>query len=396
MTDKRPTHLTLFLTALKLGCTSFGGPIAHLAYFHDEYVTRRGWTDEESYADLVALCQFLPGPASSQVGFGVGLKQRGLVGGLLCWVGFTLPSALLMIGFGYGVSALGGLAQAGWVHGLNVAAVAVVAQAVILMGRRLCPDLTRATMAGLAGVLLLFFTAGWVQLTVLLGGGLAGWSWLQQETVAANPDNLPPSRTRRMAFVWLLLFLVPLLLLPLQARLSGHPAWLVAGKFYEAGALVFGGGHVILPLLQDAMVTPGWLSPDCFLAGYGAAQALPGPLLTFAASVGTVISVGPGGWVGGVWALAWVFAPALLIVLAVLPWWNRLRAHAGAQAALRGANAAVVGLLAAALINPIGVTAITGMKQAVLALVAFGCLHLPRVPVWAVVAGCALLGQLFL
>ena len=395
MTAERPTHLTLFLTALRLGCTSFGGPIAHLAYFHDEYVTRRGWMDEESYADLVALCQFLPGPASSQVGFGVGLKQRGLAGGLLCWVGFTLPSALLMIGFGYGVSALGQLAQAGWVHGLNVAAVAVVAQAVILMGRRLCPDLPRAALAGIAGIILVFFTAGWVQLAVLLGGGLAGWYWLRQEAIIPNPDARQSSRTQRTAFVWLFLFLVPLLL-PLQARLYGYPAWLAAGRFYEAGALVFGGGHVILPLLQDAMVTPGWISPDRFLAGYGAAQALPGPLLTFAAYVGTVMSVGPGGWVGGLWALVWVFAPALLIVLAVLPWWNRLRAHAGAQAALRGANAAVVGLLAAALINPIGVTALTGAKQAVLALAAFGCLHLPRVPVWAVVVGCALLGQLWL
>ena len=396
MSSPRPSLVAIFLTALRLGCTSFGGPIAHLGYFHEEYVVRRRWVEEEDYADLVALCQFLPGPASSQVGFGIGLRLRGLTGGLLAWLGFTLPSALLMIGFGYGVAALGGLAQAGWVHGLNVAAVAVVAQAVGQMGRRLCPDARRRLLAAGATVLLLCFTAGWVQLAVIAGGGLAGWLGLKPEASSPlSPEPLGP-RARWAAYVWLFLFFAPLAILPLLGQAPGRTAWLATGRFYAAGSLVFGGGHVILPLLQEAMVTPGWLSADRFLAGYGAAQALPGPLLTFAAYVGTVMSAGPGGWVGGLWALACVFAPALLIVLAVLPWWSRLRADASTQAALRGANAAVVGLLAAALVNPIGLTALTGWRQALLALAAFATLHVPRVPTWAVVAGCAAAGQLFL
>ncbi len=392
MPAPRPTHATLFLTALRLGCTSFGGPIAHLAYFHEEYVVRQRWLDEESYADLVALCQFLPGPASSQVGFGVGLSQRGLTGGLLCWLGFTLPSAILMIGFGYGVSALGRLSQAGWVHGLNIAAVAVVAQAVGQMGRRLCPDFPRALLAGAAAALLVVFSAGWAQLAVLAGGAVAGWLWLRPDAGAPIPAARVPSGPGRATLVWLFLFAAPLCLLPVLAQVTGRTAWLATGRFYSAGALIFGGGHVILPLLQDAMVTPGWISPDRFLAGYGAAQALPGPLLTFAAYVGTVMSAGPGGWIGGAWALACVFAPALLIVLAVLPWWSRLRAHAATQAALRGANAAVVGLLAAALVRPIGLNALTGFKEIILAFAAWAALHVPRMPPWAVVAGCALTG----
>jgi chromate transporter len=394
MSAPRPTLSRIFLVALKLGCTSFGGPIAHLAYFREEYVARLGWLDDEAYAELVALCQFLPGPASSQTGFGIGLMQRGLAGGLAAWLGFTLPSALLMIAFGYGISSLRGVAGSGWLHGLNLAAVAVVAQAVIAMWRRLCPDWPRSVLALVAVPILVYFTAGWVQLVVIAGGALAGWRWLRSGTasvaMSATSAQSGPGLPRWGSVSSLLLFFLPLILLPVWAQSQGDNGSIaIADKFYRAGALVFGGGHVILPLLQGATVTPGWIASEQFLAGYGAAQAVPGPLLTFAGYVGTVMRVGPGGWLGGVWALLWVFAPALLIVLGVLPWWRRLQANPSAQAALRGANAAVVGLLLAALLNPIATTALTGWKDAAVALGAFGLLHVPRVTPWMVVLACA-------
>ncbi|MFI5336558.1 MAG: chromate efflux transporter [Opitutales bacterium] len=391
----RPSLPAIFLAALRLGCTSFGGPVAHLAYFRREYVERRHWLDEAHYADLVALCQFLPGPSSSQVGFGIGLLQRGLAGGIAAWLGFTLPSAALMIGFGCGLHALGPLAASGWLQGLKLAAVAVVAQAVLAMWRALCPDAPRSVLAVAAAAMLLLMPTAWSQLAVIVVGALLGWRWLPGPSWSAPPvregqNHHTPSKLP--GAVALGLFFVLLVALPAAARYTGRPALEVAAQFFRAGALVFGGGHVVLPLLQSGIVAPGWVGHDPFLAGYGSAQALPGPLFTFAGFLGTVMSLGPGGWVGGLWALAWIFMPGLLLVFGVLPWWQGLRARPAMQSALRGTNAAVVGLLLAALIYPIGTVAWQSAGAAALALAAFAALHVPRVPPWAVVLTAAALG----
>ncbi len=396
MSAARPTYAELFLAALRLGCTSFGGPVAHLGYFHREYVEKRRWLDEEQYADLVALCQFLPGPASSQVGFGLGYLKRGLTGGLLAWLGFTGPSAILMIGFAYGVTSLGQLGHVGWLRGLKVAAVAVVAQAVVAMWRSLCPDLRRSLVALVTAALLLLVPAAWSQVAVIVLGGLVGY-FLLRETgpVRRGLDSGGPALPLSSGLPWLAVFFVLLIALPVLTRFV-HFDWLqVADKFYRVGALVFGGGHVVLPLLEREVVAPGWLTHDQFLAGYGAAQAVPGPLFTFAAYLGAVMRVGPGGWLGGSWALLCVFLPALVIVLGALPYWQKLRSVPGARAALSGANAAVVGALLAALIDPVAITGLETGWHAALAGGAFVVLLLTKTPAWLVVAASALLGQWF-
>jgi chromate transporter len=399
-----PTLAEIFLTALRLGCTSFGGPIAHLAYFRREYVEKRRWLDEAHYADLVALCQFLPGPASSQAGFGVGVLQRGLAGGLAAWLGFTLPSAVLMIAFGCGIAAVGDVGHAGWLQGLKVAAVAIVAQAVFLMWRNLCPDWKRSFLAAAAAGVLLFITEAWTQVAIIALGVIAGLIFLkspQAENRGATDgrrigttDSVTPSF--RFSAICLVLFFLLLFALPPLARLTNVPALAVADKFYRTGALVFGGGHVVLPLLEREVVTPGWLTHDQFLAGYGAAQAVPGPLFTFCGYLGATIDTGWRGAVGGIWALCWIFTPAALIVLGALPYWQRLRANPTAQAALRGANAAVVGVLLAALIDPVIPAGLLGWRHVTIATGALVALHVPRVPSWAVVLGCALAGAAWL
>lgn len=394
MQPARPSVSEIFLAALRLGCTSFGGPVAHLGYFHKEYVERRRWIDEEQFADLVALCQFLPGPASSQVGFGIGLMQRGLVGGLAAWVGFTLPSALVMTGFAYGVTALGDVTHAGWLQGLKVAAVGVVAQAVVMMWRNLCPDLPLSTIAAVLAGMLLLAPAAWSQVAAIAFGAALGWLWLKPGAMAAGP--VQDDGRRRNGLPWLALFFGLLLLLPILARVTPGAGLAIADKFYRVGALVFGGGHAVLPLLEREVVTPGWLTHDQFLAGYGAAQAVPGPLFTFAAYLGTVMRVGPGGWLGGAWTLLWVFVPALVIVLGVLPYWQKIRALPAAQAALRGANAAVVGVLLAALINPIALTGLTGWRHGVIAAVVFAALQFTKTPAWLLVLACAAAGAFVL
>jgi chromate transporter len=394
MPPARPSVGEIFLAALRLGCTSFGGPIAHLGYFHKEYVERRKWIDEERYADLVALCQFLPGPASSQVGFSIGLLLRGMAGGLAAWAGFTLPSAILMTGFAYGVTALGDVSHAGWLQGLKVAAVAVVAQAVILMWRNLCPDLPRSAIAAAMAGLLLLVPDAWGQIAAIALGAAGGWLWLKPGATVAGA-SLDRGRPHS-GLPWLLLFFGLLLVLPALVRVAPAPCLAIADKFYRAGALVFGGGHTVLPLLEREVVTPGWLTHDQFLAGYGAAQAVPGPLFTFAAYLGAVMRVGPGGWLGGAWALLWMFIPALVIVLGVLPYWQKVRALPAAQAALRGANAAVVGVLLSALINPIALTGLTGWRHAAIAAAAFAALQFTKTPAWLLVVTCAGLGALFL
>lgn len=384
----RPSLPEIFLVALRLGCTSFGGPVAHLAFFRTEYIEKRRWLTEADYADLVALCQFLPGPASSQTGFGVGYLQRGLAGGLAAWLGFTLPSAVLMIGLALGLGALGDLREAGWLHGLKVAAVAVVAQAVWTMSRSLCPDWPRRGLALVSAAFLLGFPWAGNQIAVIATGALIGWFLFRPIPASGSAPQFtaqPMIPSARSGLACLTLFLILLLSLPAIVRITNIPALAIFDCFYRAGSLVFGGGHVVLPLLDRAVVAPGWVSPDQFLAGYGAAQAVPGPLFTFSAYLGAVMSAGPGGIAGGALALVAIFLPALLLVVGALPFWQTLRNRPAAQAALRGANAAVVGLLLAALIHPIGPAGLTDAVSIGLAVAGFAALQSGRVPAWAVV-----------
>jgi chromate transporter len=380
----RGTALEVLGAFLKLGCSSFGGPVAHLGYFRAEFVGRRGWLDEAAYADIVALCQFLPGPASSQVGLSLGLLRAGLPGAACAWLGFTLPSALALILFGYGVGASGGLADAAWLHGLKIVAVAVVAQAVWQMARSLAPDRPRASLAVAAAALTLAIPSTLGQVAAIALGALVGWRWLAR--AAAAPASV---LTLRLGRAWslaaLALFFLLLAGLPLAAAASGSHALALIDSFYRSGALVFGGGHVVLPLLQAAVVPPGWIGNDDFLAGYGAAQAVPGPLFTFAAYLGTVMSPAPQGWQGGLICLVAIFLPSFLLVIGVLPFWSELRGEAGVQAALRGVNAAVVGLLLAALYRPVWTSAIFAAPDFILGLVAFLLLAFWRVPPWLVV-----------
>jgi chromate transporter len=398
----RPSLLEIFFVALHLGCISFGGPVAHLAYFRKEYVEKRRWLDEAHYADLVALCQFLPGPASSQTGFGVGYLQRGLAGGLAAWLGFTLPSAILMIVFAQGVTHLGHLEAAGWLRGLKVAAVAVVAQAVWAMSQALCPDWPRRALALGAAALALWLPFAWSPIAVIALGATAGWWFFsagappRDKLGALSPSNGLAGASPASGFVCLIVFFLLLLGLPVLAHVTANPWLEIFDRFYRAGALVFGGGHVVLPLLEHEVVAPGWLTHDQFLAGYGAAQALPGPLFTLSAYLGAVMAHGPGGWAGGGSALIAIFLPALLLVAGALPFWQSLRHQAGAQAALRGANAAVVGLLLAAFFNPVCTSGLTDARTCGLAAAGFGALLTGRIPAWAVVFALAALGAGFL
>lgn len=376
---------------LKLGCSSFGGPIAHLGYFQNEFVTRRRWIDEAHFADMVALCQFLPGPTSSQVAFALGWKRAGWLGALAAWVGFTMPSAILMLGFAYGVTVAGNLAHAGWVQGLKIAAVAVVAQAVWTMARKLCPDVPRATIGIVAAIVLLLAPRGWMQLVVLVGGAVAGALTARWFKVTLGPPPAPAAEPHRTAGLgWLVVFFALLVLLPMAAQ-WWPSRWLQVGDgFFRAGSLVFGGGHVVLPLLQHVTVDRGWLDHDTFLAGYGAAQALPGPLFAFSAYLGAVIK--PGGIAGGMLALIAIYLPTALLIFGTMPQWDRLRAAPSARALLAGTNAAVVGLLGAAFYSPIWTSAITEPKRLAFMLAAYAGLEFFRVPPWLIVLGCALGG----
>ncbi len=378
---------------LRLGCTSFGGPIAHLGYFQNELVQRRQWISEATFADVVALCQFLPGPASSQVCFVLGTLRSGLLGGLLGWMAFTLPSALLMIGFAYGVHAFD-VANAGWLRGLKVAAVAVVAQAVWLMGRKLCPDLPRLALAALCAAVLIATRSPMLQPALIALGALFGLAVLRNKTGAAKDQpNFAADLhlSRGVAAASLALFAVLLSSSLLWHGKPGLPD--LFARFYRTGAMVFGGGHVVLPLLQGETVRSGLVPHDIFLAGYGAAQALPGPLFTFAAFLGTSIPTQLPPWFTGVWCLGAILLPSLLLIVGVLPFWARLTGNARAQAALKGANAAVVGLLAAAFYNPVCTSGVTSITAGVLALIAFALLQFAKLPNWAIVLICAAVGE---
>ncbi len=380
---ERSSPWEILAVFLKLGLTCFGGPVAHLGYFRAEFVDKRKWLDAAGYADLVALCQFLPGPSSSEFGIAMGLIRAGLPGALAAWIGFTLPSALLMAGFGYGMANLGDLAHAPWLHGLKLVALAVVAQAVWAMARALAPDAQRALLALAAAIFVLAVPSVWSQLGAIGLGALIGWRFLPGETRhAAKP--LKPPVSRGLSLGALVLFFALLALLPLAAAQDGN-GWRLFDGFYRAGSLVFGGGHVLLPLLDAVVVPQGWVSQDAFLAGYGAAQALPGPLFTFAAYLGMVMNPAPGGWRASCLALFALFLPCFLLVVGTLPFWSELRGNAAAQSALKGVNAAVVGLLLAALYSPIFVNAVFGARDFAFALGAFALLQFARLPPWAVV-----------
>lgn len=382
---------------LRLGLTSFGGPIAHLGYFRHEFVVRRRWLDEESYAALVALCQFLPGPSSSQAGFSIGLMRAGYLGGLAAWTGFALPSAIVLVLFAYGSSAFAGAIGQGVSHGLKLVAVAIVAQAVIGMARTLCPDLKRASIAIIAALILLLLGASpMFQLGVLLAGALAGlWLCRTPAPASATPMRVPVSRHAGIAS--LIAFGSLLLGLPLIQRLTASSALALFDAFYRSGALVFGGGHVVLPLLRDAIVVPGWVSEDRFLAGYGAAQAIPGPLFTFAGYLGALAVPMPYRVLGAILGLIGIFLPGLLILLGVLPFWNALRTHATAQSAMSGINASVVGLLGATLYSPVLTSSVKTPLDCGVAILEVLLLMAWRVPPLVVViigaASGALIGQ---
>ncbi|MBJ3785156.1 chromate efflux transporter [Devosia sediminis] len=384
----RGTPGEVFLAFLKLGLTSFGGPIAHLGYFREELVTRRRWIDEAGYADLVALGQFLPGPASSQVGFALGLMRAGPLGALAAWAGFTLPSALLLVAFALGAAAFDGAMAQGALHGLKLVAVAIVAQAVLGMARSLTPDRERAAIAVLA-VLVLVLAGGVLgQVGAIVFGALAGLAVCRNGAAAVVEHTFPGSR--RVGSGLVLLFAVLLVGLPLLAGLG--QGFALFDGFYRAGALVFGGGHVVLPLLEAETVARGWVTEDQFLAGYGATQAVPGPLFTFAAYLGTIAGSPPMGLMGAAIALVAIFLPGLLLMAGALPFWNQLRHWPQAQAAMRGANAAVVGILGAALYDPVFVTAVLTPLDFALALAGFVALVSWKCPPWVVVLALGAIG----
>ncbi|QRQ85892.1 MULTISPECIES: chromate efflux transporter [Cupriavidus] len=391
MTDRSPW--TVFLIFLRLGLTSFGGPIAHLGYFRDEFVTRRQWLTERSYADLVALCQFLPGPASSQVGMALGLSRSGYAGAFAAWAGFTLPSAIALILFALGMASYRDAIPAGVLHGLKVVAVAVVAQAVWGMARNLCPDAPRITIMAAATCLVLLVPSALGQVGVIALAAVIGLLLFKPQQGPAH-DPLPIAISRRVGLFWLTLFFALLMGLPLLTTLFPNPALSMVDAFYRAGSLVFGGGHVVLPLLQAEVVPTGWVSNDAFLAGYGAAQAVPGPLFTFAAFLGASMNQTPTGWLGGLICLLAIFAPSFLLVVGALPFWERLRRTPRTQAALSGINAAVVGLLLAALYQPVWTSAIHAPNDFGLALVALVALMFWKLPPWLVVIGSGVAGWL--
>jgi chromate transporter len=377
----------------KLGLVSFGGPVAHLGYFRKEFVERRRWIDDAAFADIVALCQFLPGPASSQVAFALGMRRAGLPGALLASICFMLPSAAAMILFAYRVSSMGDIRASGWLHGLRLAAAAVVALAVWGMGARLCPDWPRRALGLAAAATVLAVPGTLSQVGVIAACAAVGFlAWRRDGAPGAGPSK-PLGRAHAWAAASLLLFALLLALLPAAARLSGDRAVAVFDGFFRAGSLVFGGGHVVLPLLRSEVVPPGWVSDASFIAGYGAVQAAPGPLFTFAAYLGTLIDPGPWAWAGGLLALFAIFLPGWLLVGGAYPFWHLLRAKGWAQGILRGANAAVVGILLAALYRPLCTESIGNLRDGVACILALALLGPLRVPPWAVVALMAAAGQ---
>jgi chromate transporter len=391
--ETESSFLEVLWISTRLGLTSFGGPIAHLGYFHEEYVKRRKWIDEQSYADLVALCQFLPGPASSQVGIAIGIARARLLGGVAAWLGFTMPSALALVAFAFGIGAFTSAADAGWLHGLKVVAVAVVAQAVWGMARSLCPDSQRATIAILASLATLAWPTAVGQLSSVAIAGIVGLL-IFPGTASSSPSHMRFPVTKKTGIAAWGIFFALLIGLPLLRQMQPSHALEVFDGFFRVGSLVFGGGHVVLPLLQTEVVGPGWVTNEQFVAGYGATQAVPGPLFTFSAYLGAVMVIEPNGWAGAALALVAIFLPSFLLIAGALPFWDMLRSVPAFQSALKGINAAVVGLLLTALYNPVWTSAIFAPADFGLGLIAFGLLMFWKFPPWLVVVISALGGEL--
>ncbi|WP_455675598.1 chromate efflux transporter [Pradoshia sp.] len=380
------TLAEIFAVSTRLGFTSFGGPIAHLGYFHEEYVKRRKWLDEKGYAELVALCQFLPGPASSQVGIGIGLVRGGLLGGITSFIGFTFPSVIALILFALLLDGID-VGEAGWIHGLKLVAVAVVAHAIMGMAEKLTPDLKRKAIALIALIITLVWEMTFAQVAVILLGALAGYTLFKQNREEDDaPFEIPLSR--KFAAACLAVFFGLLLLLPVLREITSFEWIAVFDSFYRSGALVFGGGHVVLPLLEQEVVPSGWVSEEAFLAGYGAAQAVPGPLFTFAAYLGAVMN----GWAGGLLATAAIFLPAFLLIVGTLPFWASIRQNPAMKGAFMGVNAAVVGILIAAFYQPIWTSTIKDAVDFAAAAVLFSMLAYWKLPPWSVVVAGALFG----
>ncbi|MBM7583771.1 chromate transporter [Bacillus pakistanensis] len=380
--------MEILFISTRLGFTSFGGPVAHLGYFHEEYIRRRKWLDEKTYSDLVALCQFLPGPASSQVGMGIGILRGGILGGILAFIGFTLPSVIALILFALLLQGVG-IGESGWIHGLKIVAVAVVAHAILGMASKLTPDIKRKTIALLALVATLLWQTAFIQVGVILISALIGFLlYKQHKDENASFTRVPISKT--IAVVSLLIFFGLLIILPIIREMTSLNWIALFDSFYRSGSLVFGGGHVVLPLLEREFVPTGWLSEEEFLAGYGAAQAVPGPLFTFAAYLGAVIS----GWKGGLLATFAIFLPAFLLIVGTLPFWNSLRQNAKVKGALMGVNAAVVGILIAAFYHPIFTSSILEPTDFAFAALLFSMLVYWKLPPWIVVITGAIGGWL--
>ncbi|PJZ46359.1 chromate efflux transporter [Leptospira brenneri] len=376
-------YLEIFFTALKLGCTSFGGPIAHLSYFHNEYVTKKRWINAQAYADLVSLCQFLPGPASSQVGMALGYTRGGVIGATLSWIGFTLPSAIILILFGLGVTKIDLSVHKNWIHGLKVVAVAVVAQAILGMGKKLCPDKERITITAITSVILLFFTSAFLQILILIFFGIVGIFFL-------NPSNDLPHEplhkgNKKLGILFLCLFFGLLIGLPILREIYPYQEIKLVDSFYRAGALVFGGGHVVLPLLQAEVVPSGWVDHDLFLAGYGISNAIPGPLFAFSGYLGAVSKLEPNLYTGATICLVAAFLPSFLLIIGILPFWENLKKNPNIRKAMLGINAAVVGILIAAFYQPVWTNAIFTAKDFALATFGFFLLEYWKIPSWTVV-----------
>ncbi|MBO8156138.1 MAG: chromate efflux transporter [Bacillaceae bacterium] len=381
-------YIEILAVATRLGLTSFGGPVAHLGFFQDEYVKRRKWLNDRTYADLIALCQFLPGPASSQVGISIGMVRGGLLGGILAWVGFTLPSVIALMLFAYFVLQAD-LGASGWFQGLKLVAVAVVAHAVLNMGKKLTPDLPRIFIAIAAAVIILFSQSAIIQIGVILLAGLTGFVLFRNMNLPDGND-IHLTLKKRTGFISLLLFFGLLAVLPMMNRLFPGVYLQLVDTFFRVGSIVFGGGHVVLPLLEKEVVPNGLISEELFLAGYGAAQAVPGPLFTFSSYLGTVIS----GVSGGITAVMAMFLPSFLLLMGVLPFWNAIRTKKSIRAALTGVNAAVVGLLTAALYDPIWTSAVHSAKDFAVILISFSMLYFWKKPAWFVVIVTVLLNML--
>src|ERR1700740_519907 len=389
-------YLEIFLIFLRLGLTSFGGPIAHLGYFRQEFVERRKWISEQVFADLVALCNFLPGPTSSQVSYSIGMTRGGIPGALCSWGAFTLPSAIIMLLAAYGVRWAGGTENVRWLHGLKMVGGAVVAQAVWAMATRLCTDRTRITFAFVAAIVVLLANNSWVQVLTIAAGALAGWKLIRTEALAEKPEVFTRLPKRVQSITALAIFAFCLLLVPLLAA-GQRDGWLALfDSFYRTGSLVFGGGHVVLPLLQSEVVPRGWVDNNTFLAGYGMAQALPGPIFSFAAYLGAAKTGSPTGWLAGLWCVFAILLTPMLFVTGLIPLWSRLRTSVTAKSLLAGANATVVGILLAALYQPIWPSAIDSAKSLALALALFLSLQIWKVTPWILVLAGAILGGIFL